>query len=136
MHLAPSSGSPGKRKPGTKGLTARRRRQKKTPSVRRGFPFGLVVQQHDQNDQPDRMGAVWRIGTLPHVPSRVPPPSSAASAAQNAPMKSESVSQIAVCIAVFLAFSKSALARLLTSLTRFSASAWLNPVRDETSFTR
>ena len=71
--------------------------------------------------------------TLIQVPSRSPPPSVAASDAENAPMNSDSVSQIAVCIAALRAASRSAFTWVTTSLTRFSASAWLNPVRAETT---
>jgi hypothetical protein len=43
-------------------------------------------------------------------------------------MNSDNVSQMASCIAAFLALSKSVFTCVTTSLTRFSASAWLSPV--------
>jgi hypothetical protein len=47
-------------------------------------------------------------------------------------MNSDSVSQIARCIAILRAASRPAFTWLETSATRFSASAWLKPVRAET----
>src|SRR5271166_1874749 len=62
------------------------------------------------------------MAVFPQVPSRTPPPSNAANAAQNAPINNDNVNQMAVCIAVLRALSRSVLAWVTTSFTRFSAS--------------
>src|SRR5882757_362040 len=80
---------------------------------------------------------IWLVRTrsalLPQVPSRRPPPSVAASDAENAPMISAAVSQSASWAAFLRVLSRPDLTWLVTSVTRFSASGWLRPVRADTT---
>src|ERR1700728_568292 len=68
-----------------------------------------------------------------HVPSRNEPPSTAARLAANAPNNMAAVNQKESFAAPLRAVSAAVLASTITSLTRFSASAWLMPVRAATS---
>src|SRR6202035_3227938 len=68
-----------------------------------------------------------------HVPSRNEPPSTAARLAANAPNNMAAVNQKESFAAPFRAVSAAVLASTITSLTRFSASAWLMPVRAATT---
>src|SRR5271156_3944526 len=63
------------------------------------------------------------------VPSRSEPPSVAARLAEKAPKRNAAVSQKEKCAAFLLALSASVFASVTTASTRFSASAWLMPVR-------
>src|SRR3954451_8439264 len=99
-------------------------------------------QRHRDSDEPEKNGhvcsfQVWlvrkRSDFVPQVPSRKPPPSVAASEAENAPMISAAVNQSASCAAFLRALSRSDLTWLVTSVTRFSASACGRPVRAATT---
>src|SRR5580700_7807726 len=68
-----------------------------------------------------------------HVPSRNEPPSTAARLAANAPNSMAAVNQKESLAAPFRAVSAAVFASTITSLTRFSASAWLMPVRAATT---
>src|SRR3984957_13365098 len=68
-----------------------------------------------------------------HVPSRNEPPSTAARLAANAPSNMAVVNQKESFAAPFRAVSAAVFASTITSLTRFSASAWLMPVRAATT---
>jgi hypothetical protein len=67
------------------------------------------------------------------LPSRNCPPSTAASVAENAPINKDAVNQNESRAAALRASSISCFAVSMTSVTLFSASAWLIPVRDATT---
>src|SRR5580693_5728244 len=68
-----------------------------------------------------------------HVPSRNEPPSTAARLAANAPNNMAAVNQKESFAAPLRAVSAAFFASTITSSTRFSASAWLMPVRAATT---
>src|ERR1700733_11645321 len=67
------------------------------------------------------------------VPSRNEPPSTAARLAANAPNNMAAVNQKESLAAPLRALSAAVFASTITSSTRFSASAWLMPVRAATT---